>query len=240
MAPLFAHHETLRAVIDAAVDGRGGRIMVGRDVALLEWGCYRIPGGDAAAPGAVDLMASLRADCEIVAPVGGPWYELAQEVHGDRVSDRSMRSYVPGPELDARTEALTAAVPDGYCPAAVDAALAGKIGKDLEPNGIAVLGGPARFVASGFGRVLTHGPEVVCAATSYAVSKTAVEVAIATHPDHRGRGLAACTASAMIRVALNSGLEPHWNAFNPVSQRLADRLGFRFVGTCGILRLEMK
>lgn len=239
LIPFFAHHTRLRAVIDAVIEGRGGRITMGKDMALLEWGCYRIPGGDAAAPTAPDLLASIATTCEIVVPEGDPWRDLAQEVHGDRVSDRSMRSYVPGPELGARTPELAAAVPDGFRLATLDGRLAAGIGKDLEPHGITVMGGPARFGTDGFGQVLVQGNEIACAATSYAVTKRLVEVAIATHPDHRRRGLAVCAAAAMVQEALARKLEPHWNAFNPVSQHLADRLGFRFAGMCGILMLEV-
>lgn len=240
MAPLYTGHTLLRAVIDAVLEGRGGRITVGKDVALLEWGCYYVPGGDASGPGAVDLLNSLRGPCEIVVPADDPWRARAEEVLGDRVRDRSMRSYVPGPELAARTAELAAAVPEGYALHPVTALLAERIGKDHEPHGVQVLGGPQRFVETGFGHVLVKDGGVACAATSYAATGKYVEVAIATHPDHRRRGLAACAASAMIGTALARGLEPHWNAFNPVSQHLADRLGFTLAGTCGILALDLE
>ena len=64
-----------------------------------------------------------------------------------------------------------------------------------------------------------------------------MEVAIATAPDHRGRGLAACAAAALVQEALVREHVPHWNAFNPVSQRLAERLGFAFAGIVEILAL---
>lgn len=240
LTPLFARHTLLRAVIDAALEGRGGRITVGRDLALLEWGCYRVPGGDATLPEAGTLLASLDRDCEIVAPADDPWRELALVIHRDRVRDHSMRSYVPGRDLAGRTRALADGVPAGYDLAPLDARLAAGVGKDLEPHGVEVMGGPARFAAEGLGRVLLRDGAIACAATSYAVTGQSVEVAIATHPDHRNRGLAACAASALIQEALVRGLEPHWNAFNPVSQRLADRLGFAFAGTCGVLELNMQ
>jgi predicted GNAT family acetyltransferase len=64
-----------------------------------------------------------------------------------------------------------------------------------------------------------------------------VEVAIATAPDHRGRGLAACAAAALVQEALVREHVPHWNAYDPVSQRLAERLGFAFAGIVEILAM---
>ena len=112
-------------------------------------------------------------------------------------------------------------------------------GADLSPHGVDVLGGPARFVERGFGRALFEGDTPVCVSTSYAVSSRFVEVSIATHPDHRRRGLAACAAAAMIVDVLGRDLEPHWHAFNPVSKRLATRLGFADAGVCEILALDL-
>jgi predicted GNAT family acetyltransferase len=60
-------------------------------------------------------------------------------------------------------------------------------------------------------------------------------VAIATRPAFRGRGLAAATAARLLRECLERGLTPRWSASNPVSQRLAVRLGYRPAGVCEVL-----
>ena len=241
---MFERHARLRAVIDAVLEGRGGRVVtVGDgppDAALLDYGCYRIPGGDQDSPHARALLASLAGPCEIVVPDDDAWRSLIGDVFGDRVGDRSMASYAPGPDLAARVAALTEQVPDGYTLRPLDAGSAARVGADLSPHGVDVLGGPARFVERGFGRGLFEGDTPVCVSTSYAVSSRFVEVSIATHPDHRRRGLAACAAAAMIVDALGRDLEPHWNAFNPVSKRLATRLGFADAGVCEILALDFE
>lgn len=45
------------------------------------------------------------------------------------------------------------------------------------------------------------------------------------------------TGIAPGRDCLKRGVIPEWNAANPVSQRLALRLGYRLAGTVTILRL---
>jgi predicted GNAT family acetyltransferase len=65
----------------------------------------------------------------------------------------------------------------------------------------------------------------------------AVEVAIATRAAFRGRGFAAAASARLLLEAVARRLAPHWNASNPVSQRLAVRLGLRPAGTCEVLYL---
>jgi len=69
------------------------------------------------------------------------------------------------------------------------------------------------------------------------MSSRTVEVAIATRPAYRGHGLAAAPAAALLEHCLETGLTPRWSASNPVSQRLAVRLGFRPAGVCEVLYL---
>jgi predicted GNAT family acetyltransferase len=67
--------------------------------------------------------------------------------------------------------------------------------------------------------------------------QASVEVAISTRPAFRGRGLAAATAARFLRQCLTEGLAPRWSASNPVSQRLAVRLGYQPAGPCEVLYL---
>lgn len=240
---LFRDHTLLRAVIEAVLEGRGGRVLTLRSdaprAALLDFGCYRVPGGDPSSQEARDLLSALVGPCEIVVPNVDGWRERIDSVFGARVRDRSMQSFVPGPDLKARTMVLSNDLPDEYTLRRLDADSAAMAGPELSPNGVAVLGGPARFAECGFGWGLFIDSVLACAATSYAVSRRYVEVAIATHHAHQRRGLAACAASAMIEEALGRGLEPHWNAHNPISKRLARRLGFVDAGLCEILALDL-
>jgi predicted GNAT family acetyltransferase len=96
------------------------------------------------------------------------------------------------------------------------------------------------LIEGGLGFGVVDGDRLACAATSYAVSASFVEVAIATRPAYRGRGLAAAAAAALMGHCLDVGLTPRWSASNPVSQRLAVRLGFQMAGVCEVLYLAGK
>jgi GNAT superfamily N-acetyltransferase len=242
LEPLFRSHTRLRAVLDAVLEGRGGRVLTAADspqAAILDFGCYRIPGGDAGSDEAERLISSLAGPCEIVIPDDDGWRVLVDRVFGARVRDRSMQAFVPGADLEARVRAFSRAVPEGYELRRLDATTAALVGPELSPHGIDVAGGPEKFVEHGLGWGLLADGALACVSTSYAVSKSFVEVSIATHASHRRRGLAACAASALIHEALERSWEPHWNAFNPISKRLAHRLGFAEAGRCEILALDL-
>jgi len=241
LASLFADHPHLRAVIDAVLEDRLGTIATLEDpplAARLDLGCYHIPGGDPGCDSARALITDLTGPCELVVPDDDRWRALLAEVFGDRVQGRSMRFYLPDdPDLE-RLDTLATELPPEYALAEVGIAEAGQIGDSLTPHGIDVFGGLEAFVRDGFGICALTDGEVVAAATTYARSASKAEVAIATHVDHRGRRLALAVGAAMLAMCLRRGVVPHWNAFNPVSQRLALRLGLVQVGVCEILMLD--
>jgi GNAT superfamily N-acetyltransferase len=213
LAPLFEDRVTLRAVVASVLEGRLGRAVAdcatAPRVARLALGCYAIFGGDPHHPAAAGLVRSVE-----------PAYL------GDRA------------ELE-RLAALAASVPEPYRIERLDVALAGQLGPRLAPHAVQVFEHPESFVARGIGFGATHGGRLVCASTSYACSAADVEQSIATDPDHRRRGLARAVAARFMQHCLERDLIPHWNASNPVSQRLALTLGFRPIGTCDVLYLDV-
>lgn len=82
------------------------------------------------------------------------------------------------------------------------------------------------FIERGIGFAIVYEGEVVCAATSYSIYDEGVEIEIATHPDHRRKGLATVTASALILECLDRKLYPSWDGANKESVRLAEKLGY--------------
>ena len=113
----------------------------------------------------------------------------------------------------------------------LDARLAEQLDTSLEPHALQVYPGAAAFAAAGFGFGATRGGHLACVATSYAIGRGSAEVAISTRPTDRGRGLAYAVAARFMLHSLELGLVPEWNASNPVSQRLALRLGYRRRGS---------
>ncbi|MBR4961299.1 MAG: GNAT family N-acetyltransferase [Clostridia bacterium] len=80
----------------------------------------------------------------------------------------------------------------------------------------------------GIGYVVTENGVIVAGASSYSRYREGIEIEIDTRGDHRQKGLATVTASALILECLRLGLYPSWDAHNPVSVKLAEKLGYTF------------
>jgi len=235
-ASFFSGRVEVGAVIEAVVEGRLGRVTVAGDAARLSIGCYEMFGGDASCPEARGLVAASARPRELVYGNDAAWRRVIRAVHDD-VFDRPMLDFDPSGIDPASLLALEAGLPPDFTLQAMDADLTRQLDADLEPHALQVFPGPREFLESGMGFGAVQGGRLACAATSYTRSSRSVEVAIATRAAFRGRGLAAATAARLLRHCLDQGLTPRWSASNPVSQRLAVRLGYVPAGVCEVLYL---
>ncbi|MHC5211130.1 MAG: GNAT family N-acetyltransferase [Planctomycetota bacterium] len=234
--PPGAGRRELRAVVDGVLDGGLGEAWADdRErprAARLDVGCYRMLAGETDAPLARALVEGVAAPCEIVFRGEERWRALVTDVHGARLEARPMQEYDPSALDAARLARLSATVPAGYTLLPLDAALAAQLGPDLAPNALRVFPDAASFARQGLGYGAVQDGQLVCAASSYTISPTSLELAIATHAAHRGRGLGRVVAARLAAEALARGIAPHWSAANPISQRMALALGYREAGVC--------
>lgn len=238
VAALFARHGTLRAIVEAAVEGRQGRVERDGEVVRLGLGCYEVFGGDPESPGARRLVEGAARPRELIYGNDPAWRALILDVHGHGVFDRPMDELDPSGLDDATLAAVEAGLPPDLALRRLDAGLAAQLDGELEPHGLQVFPSAAALAAEGLGFGIVQGDRLASAATSYTRSSHYVEVAIATRPAFRGRGLAAIAGAALMRECLRLGLEPCWSASNPVSKRLARRLGYGAGGVCEVLYLR--
>jgi hypothetical protein len=124
VAPYFAAYRELRAVIDAALEGRQGSVAVEGDAARLSLGCYEIFGGDPGSSAARRLVEAAASPRELVYGNDPAWRRLILEVHGERVHDRPMRDFDPSALDREALRRLEAGLPDGFELKRFDAALA--------------------------------------------------------------------------------------------------------------------
>nr|WP_314462409.1 GNAT family N-acetyltransferase [uncultured Clostridium sp.] len=80
----------------------------------------------------------------------------------------------------------------------------------------------------GIGVVALLGEEVVSGASSYTVYHGGIEIEIDTKKEYRRQGLAFSCGAKLILECLKRGLYPSWDAQNPGSVALAEKLGYHF------------
>lgn len=85
-----------------------------------------------------------------------------------------------------------------------------------------------QFCRYGLGVAVLRDGEPVSGASSYSGWPGGIEIEIDTREDCRRRGLAYAAAAALILACLDRGLYPSWDAQNPGSLALAQKLGYSF------------
>ncbi len=78
----------------------------------------------------------------------------------------------------------------------------------------------------GLGFVVLRDGKPVSGASSYSVFCGGIEIEVDTHPDFRRRGLAYACCARLLSECLDRGLYPSWDAHNPASVALAEKLGY--------------
>ena len=113
----------------------------------------------------------------------------------------------------------------------IDAALAARLAqRPDEYDALAAFASAQDFVERGLGFAALEGAQVMGAAYSSLVCRRGIEVSIFVEERRRGRGLATALACTLLLACLDAGREPHWDAANPASYKLALKLGYTFVG----------
>ena len=235
---MMSTRTTLPAIVEAGLEGRLGSLARDGAATRLTLGCYEMFSGDAGSEGARRLIAGARRR-ELVYDNDPAWRAAILETRGDEVVCRSMTEFDASHLDPASLPRVAATFAPGLAVRRLDLELADQLDGELEPHGLQVFPPAVDLVEQGLGFAAVSADGVLaCAATSYTLSSRYLEVAIATRPAFRGRGLARVAAAALIHEALGRNLVPCWSASNPVSKRLAERLGYRPGGECEVLLLK--
>lgn len=96
----------------------------------------------------------------------------------------------------------------------------------------------ADYAAHGLGVLLLEQGRPVAGTSSYTVYPGGIEVQVQTREGCEGRGLATMAAAQLILAAHEKGLRVSWDAANPASARIAEKLGFVSAGAYTVFVCE--
>ncbi len=199
--------------------------------ALIRLGDFVYPAGEADAPDAAALFRVLPDRRLFIVPENETWCDRIERLYGDRCRrfDRYAIKKEPGIFDRDKLCGWVRALPDGYSLEEIgtrwyESAMAEEWSCDFCSN----FESREDFSRRGLGFVALWDGAPVSGASSYSVYRGGLEIEVATHPDHRRKGLAAACAARLILECLDRGLYPSWDAANPTSVRLSERLGYHF------------
>lgn len=191
---------------------------------------FRFLDGNPDDAGAVKLLTQLPDDRRFFLYVGrtARWEALIESVFPDAPRLTRYAIKKEGDIFDrAYLRRCAENLPEGFELRNIDGNLYDKVLKTgLLTEALTNFGSAEGFCLHGLGCAVMHGGEVAACAASYSYYSGGIEIDITTREDMRRRGLGLACAARLMRRCLERGLYPGWDASNPVSVKLAEKLGY--------------
>jgi len=235
LAQAFRHNPRVDLGIECVIEGQMGTAFVDAPqnptAFRIVQGPFWYLAGEARTPGGYGMVKDLPAHTWLM-PAPPDWVQVAKEIHGTSLLEFSRCSFAAdGLSLGYLEKLLDRSkFRDAIEP--IDVRLASQFRRDSESYvDISAFDSAEDFVSRGIGFCLQVRERVVAAAFSSLVCSKGIEVSIFVEPEYRERGVATALGSRLVMYCLEWGLEPHWDAANLESCKLAEKLGYRRSGT---------
>lgn len=220
--------------IDCVLEAQMGRALVddlGRPTAFkIEVGPFAYFAGDAAGPGGHGLLASL-GYYALLMPSAPGWIESARERYGPRLNGMDRYSF-SGEGLSAGH--LARLLQESRAAGDVrrmDLDFAEKLWGQDHFVDLSTFTSAGDFIERGIGFYVERQGRVAGAAYSSLVCSRGIEVSLYVTEDHRRQGLATALSASLLLWCLAHHAVANWDAANPPSCHLAEKLGYRPLGT---------
>jgi len=235
LARAFRASQRVDISIDCVVEGQMGQAFVddahNPTAFVMQLGVFCYLAGEAKSPAGRAMMES-QSPPKLLMPSPPEWIETAQEIHGDRLFEITRYSFSSEHLSIEHLERLLRDSPFRGQAQRIDAAIAARALAD--PDGVVDVSqfdSAEDFVERGVGFCLLDGETIVGAAYSSLVCSKGIEISLFVLPAYRRRGVATTLGSMLVKYCLKSRMDPHWDAANPESCKLAEKLGYAGTGT---------
>lgn len=230
---LFSDNPGVDLSIPSILEGQRGKCitirtdhMTNPTAVQIEHGTFTVFAGTPDRATAIKFIEKLKSPCGIQ-PSTGNWIPWIKEIYPDNTATYKRYS-LSASSLDRnKLFSLIGHHPCRDKIKSIDLAIAEQLNKD-ERGQYHLLNyeHPADFAGKAMGYVIIEDDIIAAACTSAFVCSKGIEFNIVTHPGFRNQGLATIVAAKLIIDCLDKGLEPHWDAANEISRKLALKLGY--------------
>jgi GNAT superfamily N-acetyltransferase len=234
LSQAFQGIESYDLSIPAAIEGQFGTVCVDDadhpSVFRLEMPPFWYFSGDATSPAAEEMMRELPPGF-FVMPTFPEWTALAQRLFGERLMEWYRFSYSADSLSPTHLNGLLSASKYRDAVKPIDLRFAQEAWDD--PNHflyISLYKSPQDFLARGVGFACKVDGKVVGVANSACGCSRGIEVSIFVQERFRQRGIATALGARLALECLQRDWEPHWDAANGESCKLAEKLGYTRTG----------
>ena len=240
-AALFADMPCLHGIAQAAVNGMG-RVWADHPLkpacAVAAVGDFILCAGEPGLSATHMLRVALQSDDrEWIVYAPGKWADKLPKESTFTQETRWAFQHDVQPE-DARLRAL-ATLPAGMTVQLIAGEMIDRCRQEeWSRDFVREFGTDRAYAACGLGVLLMLDGRAVAGASSYVAYPGGIEIQVQTRDGYEGRGLATVASAQLILRAHECGLEVSWDAANPASAHLAEKLGYRPAGAYDIFVLR--
>ncbi len=230
----FAKSQRVDLSFDCYLEGTAGRVVVddteNPTVFRLEQGPFWYFAGDASCVAAKQLMKEMPSYTFLM-PSPPEWIKLAKSIFGRNLT-QNQRYRFSGDQLSKiHLEGILERSRFAAEIQRIDADMAHKFIDDkVYLFDIPGFRSAQDFFERGLGYCLFIRDRVAAAAYAAQACSKGIEVSIYVEERHRQRGIATALAARLVLECLQRGWVAHWDAANPESCKLAQKLGYHLLG----------
>lgn len=196
----------------------------------IELGPFCYFAGEPDGPGGRDLLAGL-APYTFLMPSAPGWIAAAQERYGARLAGMDRYQFDGAGLAGAHLGQLLAASRFAGEVRPMDLAFASELWGQDHFVDLSTFTSAADFVERGVGFYVKKRGQVAGAAYSSLVCSRGIEVSLYVTEDYRRQGMATALAARLLLWCVEHHAVANWDAANPPSCRLAEKLGYAPAGT---------
>jgi RimJ/RimL family protein N-acetyltransferase len=221
--------------LDCIMDGTMGSVQADdpdapKSICIHSTGFWYF-GGDPKTPWAQDLLRTIP-PYDLIMPSAPGWLEEIGQMYGDRLMPFTRYSFSAVSLNEATIQGIFLNSPHRENIVPIDLSII-DILQSLPETGFEIgqFESIENFLKQGFGFVYLKEQQIQGMTFTWWVSRKGIEVSIWVAVRQRQRGVATALASRLLFECFHRGLEPHWDAANGESVKLAKKLGYTFKGT---------
>ncbi|HET9914327.1 MAG TPA: GNAT family N-acetyltransferase [Anaerolineales bacterium] len=229
LAKAFRNIPRVDLSIDCVIEGQMGKAYVddiqNPSVYKIQTGPFFYFAGNVLSEGGQEMLRAIQ-PWTLFMPSSEGWIEAGKSMYGEQLIGFDRYSFSSECLSLEHLEKLVIQSAFSKEVKRMDLALATQVWGQDHFIDISDFESPSDFVERGIGYYAERNGTIVGAAFSSLACSNGIEVSIFVLEEYRRQGMATTLAAHMLKWCLENSLDPHWDAANPESCKLAEKLGY--------------
>ena len=234
LAAAFRGVARVDLTLDCVIEGQMGTARVDSvacpGVFQVQLGPFLYFAGDAACSAAREAIRGIPA-WTFIMPSSKGWLDAMLEIHGEKLLEFDRYSFAAETLSAEHLNSLLANSPVASGIRQMDTDFLVRCQDLPDFLDISAYESGEDFLDRGAGFYLMEGSNIAGTAYGSLVCSRGIEISLFVEETYRRRGIATALSARLLLWCLEHSMEPHWDAANPESCKLALKLGYHYTGS---------